>query len=439
MNTIRLSLYCKGATLAVLLILTLMPFGESRGQNTDYVRKVVATLASPEMKGRGYVGGGDSIAASYIAGEYQRIGIKAIGDSYYQDFKVNVNTHPGELSLRINGVLLKPGRDYLLEGGSPTRAGRFETVSLRKSDLQMGDTWVSKVRGISNRVLMITEDALPDIDKVQKAKVDGILKVLKYNEQVASAGVVIFTKDKLVHSPSPTLYPRPVFVVNRPIDPDTVREVSFSVESIYRPGYPTRNVVGFLPGTAVPDTMIMITAHYDHLGMMGRNTYFPGANDNASGVAMMLDLARYFAANRPRYSVMFVAFAAEELGLGGSRHYVINPMYPLNRVKFLLNLDLEGTGDEGIQVVNATVHQNEFKRLFAINMREGYLAQIKPRGEACNSDHCFFHQAGVKSFYIYTLGGAQAYHDIDDVPANLSLADYPDYFRLLTTFFEEMR
>lgn len=423
----------------VLGLLCWAPFGESRAQDLPYVKSVINTLASPAMKGRGYVGKGDSLAAAYLAGEFQRIGISAFGDSYYQPFNLKVNTHPGDLRLQINGVTLEPGRDYLLEAGSPGRSGTFKTVHIARSDLTMGESWVSKVRQVNNKVLMITEDAVAGLDKVQTAKVDGIMKVLKYYEQVASAGVVVFSSEKLTHSPSPTVYPRPVFVVNRPINTDTIRQISFTIESEFKPNYKTRNLVGYLPGTEVPDTILMLTAHYDHLGMMGRKVYFPGANDNASGVAMMLDMARYFVQNRPRYSVLFIAFAGEEIGLAGSRYYSQNALFTLNRVKFLINLDLEGTGDEGITVVNATVHQDEYKRLFAINMREGYLSQIKPRGEACNSDHCFFHQQGVPCFYMYTLGGSQAYHDIDDVPGNLSLVDYEDYFKLLTAFLEEMR
>ena len=67
----------------------------------------------------------------------------------------------------------------------------------------------------------------------------------------------------------------------------------------------TNNVIGYIEGTEIKDTFIVLTAHYDHLGMMGK-TMFPGANDNASGVAMMLDMADYFSINPCKYSIAFL-------------------------------------------------------------------------------------------------------------------------------------
>src|SRR4030095_9120627 len=108
------------------------------------------------------------------------------------------------------------------------------------------------------------------------------------------------------------------------------------------------NVLGMVPGTLYPDSFIVFTAHYDHLGRMGKKALFPGANDNASGSAMIIDLARYYAqpANRPKCSLLFIAFAGEEAGLIGSRYYTENPILPLEQIKFLINLDLMGNGEE---------------------------------------------------------------------------------------------
>ena len=89
---------------------------------------------------------------------------------------------------------------------------------------------------------------------------------------------------------------------------------------------------------------------------MGKDVYFPGANDNASGVAMLLNLANYYSKkeNQPKCSIAFIAFAGEEAGLLGSKYFSEHPLIPLNKMKFLVNLDLLGTGDEGMMVVNAT-------------------------------------------------------------------------------------
>jgi Zn-dependent M28 family amino/carboxypeptidase len=110
--------------------------------------------------------------------------------------------------------------------------------------------------------------------------------------------------------------------------------------------------------------------------------------------------------------------------------------FELDKVKFMLNLDILGTGDEGITVVNGKVYQGDFDRLVALNEEHGYLKQVKIRGKAANSDHYFFTEEGVPAFFIYTMGGISAYHDVFDRAETLPLTEYEDLFRLLTEFVE---
>jgi Zn-dependent M28 family amino/carboxypeptidase len=168
--------------------------------------------------------------------------------------------------------------------------------------------------------------------------------------------------------------------------------------------------------------------------MMGKETMFPGANDNASGVSLLLNLVKHFSTTKPKYTIVFIAFAAEEIGLVGSRYFTEHPVFPLSNIKFLINFDLAGTGDDGIQVVNGKTYQQKFDLISKLNDDGKLLKQIKIRGEACNSDHCMFHAKGVPCFYIYTLGGIQAYHDIYDRAETLPLTDYQDYYTLLLKF-----
>jgi len=104
----------------------------------------------------------------------------------------------------------------------------------------------------------------------------------------------------------------------------------------------------------------------------------------------------------------------------------------------MINFDIAGTGDDGIQVVNGSVFKDEFELMRKINESDNLLPQVKIRGEACNSDHCLFYQKGVPSFFIYTLGGIQAYHDIDDRPETLPLTAFENYFKLITNFVERL-
>ena len=106
----------------------------------------------------------------------------------------------------------------------------------------------------------------------------------------------------------------------------------------------------------------------------------------------------------------------------------------LESIRFQINLDICGTGDEGIQVVNGSVLRPEFERLVAINDHFALLEKVKSRGERCNSDHCPFYLRGVPAFFIYTLGGARHYHDVYDTEEALTLSEFEDLHRLLTHF-----
>ena len=93
-----------------------------------------------------------------------------------------------------------------------------------------------------------------------------------------------------------------------------------------------------------------------------------------------------------------------------------------------------GTGQEGITVVNATEFKSEFEILKLANAKKQLLIQVKPRGKAQNSDHYWFTEKGVPSFFIYTLGGIKAYHDVYDISATLPNDHYIQLFKLLTIF-----
>ena len=101
---------------------------------------------------------------------------------------------------------------------------------------------------------------------------------------------------------------------------------------------------------------------------------------------------------------------------------------------FLINCDISGTGDKGITVVNGTLHKKQFKKLAKINVKNQHLSKVNVRGRAANSDHYWFTQRQVPCFFIYTLGGIKAYHDIYDRGETLPLTAFNGYSRLLIDF-----
>jgi len=221
--------------------------------------------------------------------------------------------------------------------------------------------------------------------------------------------------------------------------PDSVNYVDIHVENTRIPDHYATNVIGYIKGKKKKKEHVVITAHYDHLGRMGQETFFPGANDNASGVAMLLSLSAYFAENPPERTIVFMAFAGEEAGLIGSHVYIDKPLFDLDKIRFLLNLDILGTGDDGIMVVNASKETEEYEQLVAINQRTERLAAVKKRGPACNSDHCAFVEHGVPAVFIYTLGGVAYYHDVYDQGETLPLTAFPEIRGALIDLIAELK
>jgi len=153
---------------------------------------------------------------------------------------------------------------------------------------------------------------------------------------------------------------------------------------------------------------------------------------------MLLNLAKHYNQNPHDYSIVFIATGAEELGLLGASYFTEHPLFDLERIKFLVNFDLAGTGEEGVRIVNGSIHKKEFDIITKLNNEHGLLPKVDTRGAACNSDHCMFHEKGVRCFFIYTQGGIKAYHDIYDKYETLPLTEFVDYMKLMTLFFDEI-
>jgi hypothetical protein len=408
-------------------------------QDTDYAKAIIEKLSSPEFKGRGYVENGDKISADYISKEFQSLGlVPGNKKSYYQKFDVSVNTLPNKVSLKIDGTELKPAVDFLVESSCPSIKGKFQIIKTSRSHLDTQPKLLSLINSAGNSFILIDcrdkKNEKPDLSK----KIDEYIQLLEYSPQINLKGIIIYTSDKLTWEASTIQNVRPVITINKELNLSNVNSLEINVEAKLITDYTTQNIIGSIKGTSGSDSTIVVLAHYDHLGKMGKDTYFPGANDNASGVAMILDLARHYSINTPKYTMVFIALSGEELGILGAKAFTECPLIDLNKIKFLINFDLAGTGDEGIKVVNGSVYKDKFDLLSRINLQQNLLPKVDIRGPACNSDHCLFYQKGIPCFYIYTLGGIQAYHDINDKSETLPLTEFADYQKLMILFFDSL-
>jgi aminopeptidase YwaD len=362
-------------------------------QNISYNHKIVDTLTSTTFWGRGYTNDGMKKAAEYLSAEFKTLGLKPLGKKdYLQKFSYPANTFPGNMEVIINEQKLIPGVDFLV--GADSRGIKAKGNLEQKDSATFVDT--------QNKIIVTLEKKLT-WDAAQKEE---------------SFTLIQLDKNRLKTIP---------------------KTIQVNIENKFIKKFDAANVCAMVAGTLKPDSFIFITAHYDHLGGMGKDTYFPGANDNASGVALLLSLAKYYATHPQKYSIGFILFAGEEIGLLGSKYYTENPLVPLKNMRFLTNTDLAGTGIDGITVVNATEFPKEFALMQKINIDGKYLKAVNPRGKAANSDHYFFTEKGVPSFFFYTLGGIAAYHDVFDKAATLPLTEQADLMQLMIKFNEGLQ
>lgn len=406
-------------------------------QDIDYAKDVIQTLCSEPMKGRGYVEGGDKSAAKFLADQFEKLGLKKFSKSYFQYFTTPVNSFPGKMSVIINGKSLVPGKDFLVEAGSPGVKGKFAVENITADDLLNNTALSKKLKNVSSKFVVIQPFAATSYSTEQVKQINQAIAFLQYSKENPAKGTLVLSNAKLTWSGSTEVLSNPSFTISAAAIQEPLTTVEFDVENKFLRNHETQNVVGYIEGKN-NDSLLVFTAHYDHLGMMGNQTMFPGANDNASGVALMLNLAKHYSKSTPKFTMVFIAFAGEEIGLVGSKYFTEHPLFPLGKIKFLLNFDIAGTGDDGIQIVNGKIYQKKFDVITKLNNENKWLKQIKIRGEACNSDHCMFYSKGVPCFFIYTLGGIQAYHDIYDRAETLPLTEYDDYFKLLVDFIKTL-
>lgn len=417
----------------LLLLLAVLLYFPLQAQDISYAKKIIDTLCSSSMHGRGYVNNGDRIAAGFIRDEFKKDSLKFFTD-YFQTFKLAIGTLPGKVDVTVGKNKLKPGIDYLVSAGSPTTIGTFKIM---KIDSQMVSTEATLKKLIatdcSNKFLLLDRKGIKDKNVLD------MFNAIEYKNPLKAKGIILI-EDKLVWEAAEAMELSTLakVTVKRSSFTKSAKKIKVNIEQQTQAGHEFSNVIGYVEGKSKPDSFVVFTAHYDHLGQMGADTYFPGANDNASGVSMILNLAKYYAASKPDYSVVFMAFTGEELGLLGSDYYIHHTLFPLKNIRFLINLDLVGTGEEGIKVVNGAVLEKEFNLLSKINDEKKYLPSVNKRGEAAISDHYPFYAKGVKSFYIYTLGGISEYHNIYDKASTLPLTKYSELFKLLTDFVKAL-
>ena len=395
----------------------------------------VAALTAPEMEGRGSATEGGERAARYLESTLAAMGLKPGGDNgtWRQSFVVRkgVRVAPGAALARVGAApaTLTVGQDWLPHGGS--QAGEVEGDVVFAG--YGADYTGMDIRG--KIALVLEEGGTSRLEKLIAARHAGAAAVLVVAPTVPS--VERTAASVAIHSA--TLIPSAVDALLAPSGWTYAKLIQASAAA---PGAalatgvrarlavrvePTErradNIIGLLSGTdpALAGAVVVVGAHYDHLGRVN-GTVYPGADDNASGTAMVLGLARAFAAagGAPR-TMIFALFSGEELGLLGSAHYVAHPPLPLDRTVAMVNFDMVGrlrdnrvsvSGIESAAGLRAAVATAGAGSPLKLDLRDS------PHGP---SDHVRFYTAGVPVVFFNT-GRHDDYHKPSDTADRVDTA-----------------
>ena len=425
----------------ILLLATRLAFAAPAPPTTEELARHVTALTAPEMEGRGSATEGGERAARYLESALAALGLRPGGDNgtWRQSFVVRRGARvAADAALDRSGpaaLALSVGRDWIPHGGAQPGEVEGELVFVGGG----ADYTGVDVRG---KIVLVLDGAGTRLEQLIAARHAGAgaalvigaslpnLDATAARVAIPSAAVTPDAVDVLL-APTGWTYGTLIQATSPPTD-GAARPPAATVATGARARLAVRlepadhradNVIGVLPGTdpALAGEAVVIGAHYDHLGRVNGAVY-PGADDNASGTAMVLGLARAFAAagGAPR-TLVFALFSGEELGLLGSGHYVRHPTVPLDRTVAMVNFDMVGRVRDG-RVSVSGVESAAGLRGVVTTAASGAALKIDLRDSPHGpSDHARFYAAGVPVVFFNT-GRHGDYHKTTDTADRLNTA-----------------
>ena len=356
---------------------------------------------------------------------------------WLQHFQFPMNVMRGAMSLSVDGVAYAPTFDFIVKEFSPSCHGFFKVTYLDEEAYRREGFMEHLNSGIYKDQFVVV-DWNRYLETVQPDPFDKYRPWLTDLDNIG--GIILRQEEQFPYFKARTWYQsrRPVLFVNASF-PDDAREIELHVDAEMLPSRDAHNVVAWLPGTdASCDTYYTFIAHYDHLGYMGADFVFPGANDNGSGTAMVVTLAKYFSKHRPKHGIQFILLDAEEENLLGSFFYCENPRKPLDKIEYLIDLDMVGDDSDHLSTQITPGGEAGLERFRAINADSKFPPfdfVMEPMND--DSDHFSFGQKGVPGIYFETEGSIlQYYHTPRDNFQNTRDSNFDRLFDMLIRFVE---
>jgi len=398
------------------------------------LKRHISTLASDEYGGREPGTRGEELAHNYITREFSSIGIAPMGSKgYLQPFTFTKRLSSGDgTQLVISGKTIKG--DQLCY---PLPWSADNTVKALTVEVGFGisapalgyDDYAGK-KDLKGRIFII-DASTPDKGGPHSkyAEMADLRTRIDTAIRYGAAGIIFHTRDSELKEPSLNTGMRitpssiPILYLTR--EGRTVLDQAVDSEAvlttqIIRVEATGHNVVGFIDNKA--GHTIVLGAHYDHLGMGGEESLYRGepavhngADDNASGVAGLIELARYFRKNGPKNNnYLFIAFSAEEKGLLGSGYFTRNPTLDISNMNYMLNMDMIGRlkKEDPVLIISGTGTSDAWKIAMDYMKPEGFKVKTSESGIG-PSDHTSFYLKDIPVLHFFS-GTHNDYHKPGD-------------------------
>jgi Zn-dependent M28 family amino/carboxypeptidase len=451
--------------LIAALLIAHTAIAQELGPSAEKLQQYVTYLASDELDGRRTGTAGANEAAKYIAKEFERLGIRPAPAT--DSRKINVmlarylQTFPyiGSVELGKNNVLsargsetlnFRVGEDWMPLGISTNRKLELTEVVFAGYGITANELNHNDYKGTySKNQVAVIQKGTPDGDNPHgRFTTAGQLRFKVAAAQSAGVGalLIISSEDDLkndalakLHYDNAGLAGIPVAVISKQAAEKlkNAKQVTLTTD-VVRADVPAHNVVGVIEGSdpVLKNESIVIGAHYDHLGRGGEGSLAPrpreihhGADDNASGTAGVLELARIFGAQQPKLkrTLVFIAFSGEEEGLLGSNYYVNHPLMPLDKTVAMINMDMIGRMKDRKLIIGGVGTAKEWRGLITTGSNGAFELTMNEDGYG-PSDHSSFYSKQIPVLFFWT-GTHNDYHKPSDTFEKIN---YNDEARILS-------
>ena len=449
----------------LLAALTLAAFAvvaqqSDREPSASKLQQHVSYLASDALDGRRTGTPGANDAARYIAGEFSRAGLtpanrkmerkpRAIIASYLQTFPYVGRVELGKNNVLAiqNGESFRAGEDWMPLGISANQTLDLTGIVNAGYGITANELNYNDYKGTYSKTqVAVISTGTPDGDNPHgRFTSAGQLRFKVAAAQSAGVGALLIISSEAdlkneplarLHYDNAGLAGIPVAVISKQAAEKlaNAKELKLTTD-VVRVEVPAYNVVGVIEGSdpVLKNEAIILGAHYDHLGRGGEGSLAPrsgeihhGADDNASGSAGLIELARVFGAQRPKLkrTLVFIAFGGEEEGLLGSNYYVNHPLVPLDKTTAMINMDMIGRMKDSKLMIGGVGTATEWRPLLA---KTDFSLSLSDDGFG-PSDHSSFYGKQIPVLFFFT-GTHNDYHKPSDT---FDKINYNDEARILS-------